>query len=122
MKPADEISSTEKLLNHIQKSGDSRDDIPHSYSGKPEKKIENKNYLNRFLKKKDRIGIHFGYNDIRLVKIRSMSESSWRILDYRNEEFDVQVSGKSHELIAILKRVLNDFCGPPENSEIWCLM
>jgi len=124
LKPTDEISSTEKLLDLIQKGGDSKDENSHFYSSKPKpvKKFKNRFYINRFLKKTDRIGIHFGYRDIRLIKIRLESESSWKILEYRNEPLDFQVHRESREFTDSLKRILIDFCGSPESSEIWCLM
>lgn len=122
MRPTDEISSTGKLLDLIQKGKDPEGDDSHSYASRTAKTRIRRSYINRLFNRKGKIGIYFGYRDISLIKICPDSKGSWETHDYRNGPIDFEDHRKLHDASKTLKKILMEFCGNPKNSDIWCLM
>ncbi|MFC1838878.1 hypothetical protein ACFL1N_04800 [Thermodesulfobacteriota bacterium] len=119
MKASDEISSTEKLLDLIQKGKPSEHETPLLNLQTNHKK---KFFIERFFKINEKIGIHFGYRDIRLVKIRDDSKGSWRIIECRSEPLDFSDNSKIKDTNRSFRKILEEFCGDPKKIDIWCIM
>ena len=120
LKTSDEISSTEKLLGLIQKgkaSGYETPPINIQTSHKNKFSI-----TGLFYKTNEKIGIYFGYGDIRLVKIQSDSNGSWEIVECRSESLDFIENRKTRDVNRSFKRILEEFCGGSKKNDIWCIM
>lgn len=120
MKTSDEISSTEKLLGLIQKGKISDNETPlHSLQTSHKKKFS---VAGLFNKTSEKIGIYFGYRDIRLVKIQSDLNGSFKIIACRSEPLDFSENRITKEINRSLKRILGEFCGDSSKDNIWCII
>ena len=116
----DEISSTERLLELIRTDSE----IELEDSGKRSRKRSGslKSLARRSIsfKKNISIGVDIGYNDLKLVKVRRISDQSYEMLEYARIPFNPEISRESPDFHQFLRPTLAEFCGPDRGSDIWC--
>ncbi len=120
MAKQDEISSTERLLELIRT--DSELDLEGSgdLSRRPPGRL--KSYLRNpiSLRKNITVGVDIGYDDLKLVKVRRVSDQSYEMLEYARIPFDPQIPRENPDFHRFLRPTLSEFCGPDRNADIWC--
>ena len=119
----DEISSTERLLELIRGrdggsvKGSETVSQP-SRAGKP-KRLPTRAWASRSAVT---VGIEFGYEDLKLVKIRRSSGKEWELIEHRVFAYDPEVPKDSPEFSRFLRESLTEFCGQSGKCELWCLL
>jgi len=120
-----EISSTEKLLDAIRSNNPlpAPDKTSATSTLSPITKGF-KSYLAGIIPSKEpvTIGVDIGYADLRLVKIKQLTDQKWQLLDFKRVLFNPDLSEKTPEFIDFLKSSLTEFCGPLKESKIWSIM
>ncbi|MBF0223968.1 MAG: hypothetical protein HQK76_00810 [Desulfobacterales bacterium] len=118
MNKAQEISSTEKLLNFIRRKQNSpKDPLIDETSKKEEKKSDSIINLNVFNKNLT-IGIVIGYKFLTLT-LTSSSKSGKKLLDYKKFFYDQGMTKESKEFPTFLKKALSSFHKAYKNIDIW---
>ena len=117
----DEISSTERLLELIRDNKKS-DYKPSTADPQGTVSQHLRNLLNiplRF-RKAISIGIDLGHDDLKMIKIRRVSDHKFRMLDFVRFPYDPDISRESPKFHQFLKPILINFCGHSKNIKIWC--
>ena len=116
-----EISSTEQLLNLI------RDDssLEHSDFNRSAQKtigprLKGANRYSVPFNKLISVGVDLGHDDLKLVKIRRITDQKYEMLEYARVPFDTDISRENSQFYQFLRSVLVSFCGNSKNLEIWC--
>jgi type IV pilus assembly protein PilM len=117
----DEINSTEQLLDLI------RSDTSKAYDdyamASPQSGINRlKTLFSNPLSfgKAITVGVDLGHDDLKIVKIKRLSDNKFEMLDYSRVPFDPDISRESEEFYRFLRPALADFCGHSKSVEIWC--
>ena len=118
-----EISSTEKLLSLIRD-----EDVPPADSAArippppPAPRRPRKFAWPRlsFAGEKITVGVGFGHNELKLVKVKRLAGNDWRLLDFRNVPLEPRLPPFGPGFADFLKPLLTEFCGPSPNVRIWC--
>lgn len=120
MAKRDEISSTEKLLTLIRDK--SRSELENaqvsstpSFIGRL--KISLKNAIK--FKRSISVGVDIGYDDLKLVKMRKLSQRKYELVDYAKIAFGPDMSPDNPDFSKFLKNSLSRFCGSSKNLQIW---
>jgi Tfp pilus assembly PilM family ATPase len=117
----DEISSTERLLELIRENdkSDYKSSIadPRGTFGHRVKNLLN---IPLRFQKAISVGIDLGHDDLKMIKIRRVSDYKFRLLDFDRIPFDPDISRESPKFHQFLKPILINFCGHSKNIEIWC--
>lgn len=120
MAKQNEISSTERLLELIRT--DSEIDIEDS--GKPPRRPASglKSFFRRSIsfRKNVTIGVDIGYDDLKLVKLRRLSDQNHELLEYARVPFDPEIPRENSDFHRFLRPTLVEFCGPDRNADMWC--
>ena len=120
MAKQDEISSTERLLELIRTDRDAEIED----SGKPSRKQASglKSFVRSTIsfKKNVTIGVDIGYDDLKLVKLRRMSDRGHELLEYARVPFDPEIPRESADFHQFLRPPLTEFCGSDRNADMWC--
>ncbi|MFC1884014.1 hypothetical protein ACFL2O_04520 [Thermodesulfobacteriota bacterium] len=117
----DEISSTERLLGMIRDN--SREEVMENPPALHKNKGNNRRFGNHLGKRKNvSVGIDFGSNELRLVKVRHFSEDQKKLVGYKKIPFDPQAPWGSPDFYRFLRPALDDFCGSPGKTELWCAL
>ncbi len=120
MAKQDEISSTERLLELIRTDSE----IELEDSGEPSQKLSGrlKSLVRRSIsfKKNIAVGVDIGYDDLKLVKVRCVSERGYEMLEYARIPFDREIPRENPEFHQFLRPTLAEFCGPDRSADIWC--
>ena len=120
MAKQDEISSTERLLELIRTDSE----IELEDSGEPSQKLSGrlKSLVRRSIsfKKNIAVGVDIGYDDLKLVKVRCVSERGYEMLEYARIPFDPEIPRENPEFHQFLRPTLAEFCGPDRSADIWC--
>ena len=120
MAKQDEISSTERLLELIRT--DSEFELEDS--GESSQKLSGrlKSLVRRSIsfKKNIAVGVDIGYDDLKLVKVRCVSERGYEMLEYARIPFDREIPRENPEFHQFLRPTLAEFCGPDRSADIWC--
>jgi type IV pilus assembly protein PilM len=116
----DEISSTERLLDLIRSEGEEA----FSDSGLPSQQPggRTKSFLRSPIsfKKNITVGVDIGYDDLKLVKIKRVSDNSYELLEYAKVPFDPEIPRESSDFHRFLRPTLTEFCGSSKSMDIWC--
>jgi Tfp pilus assembly PilM family ATPase len=117
----DEISSTERLLELIRdnKKSDFKPSIADS-RGAFSQQVKNLLNIPLRLRKAISVGIDLGHDDLKMIKIRRVSNHKYRMLDFVRIPYDPDISRQSTKFPQFLKPILINFCGHSKNIEIWC--
>jgi Tfp pilus assembly PilM family ATPase len=118
----DEISSTEKLLDVIR--GDAASSAGLSDVSSPPVLSTGqraRQFLANlpFIKNHINVGVEIGYGSLALVKIAQLSESRFRLLDYRFIPFKPHVLPQSPGFPDFLRSAVISFCGSIRNVNLW---
>ncbi len=66
------------------------------------------------------VGVDLGHDDIKLVKVRQISNQKYEMLEYERIPFNENVDRQSPQFPQFLRTVLTDFCGNTKNVALWC--
>jgi type IV pilus assembly protein PilM len=117
----DEVTSTERLLDMIR-----TDSKPDFLAGPvvPDKSFSRwfKDLINNpvSLTKTSSVGVDLGHDDIKLVKVRRISNQKYEMLEYERIPFHENIDRQSPQFPQFLRTVLTDFCGSSKNVDLWC--
>lgn len=118
----DEISSTEKLLDVIR-GGEAPSSSPAGgspVSPHPGGRIsEGLLRILPSLKKRTTVGVEFGPNCLLLVKVFQLSESRYRLLDFRSIPFRPNEPLGSPGFHDFLRSAVMEFCGSLRDVNLW---
>jgi type IV pilus assembly protein PilM len=116
----DEISSTERLLELIRT--DREEELADA--GKSSRRTSGgmKSLFRSPIsfKKNVTVGVDIGYDDLKLVKIRRVSDQNYEMLEYARVPFDPEIPRESPEFHTFLRPTLAEFRGSARNADIWC--
>ena len=121
MAKRDEVTSTERLLDMIR-----TDSKPDFVAGPvvPDKSFSRwfKDLINNpvSLTKTSSVGVDLGHDDIKLVKVRRISNQKYEMLEYERIPFHENIDRQSPQFPQFLRTVLTDFCGSSKNVDLWC--
>lgn len=116
-----EINSTEKLLDVIRGRKDSGAEKTDAEVKVKRKRPSLKAFRFRPFDSKVTVGVDVGSQSLRMVKIQEVSESQWKLLDYRSVRLP-KASVGSFEFTGFIKSELNKFCGTSKHLRIWTLI
>ena len=120
MAKQDEISSTERLLELIRT--DNEVDIEDS--GKPSRKpgsgLKSLVRSSISFRKNIAIGVDIGYDDLKLVKLKRVSDQNHELLEYARVPFDPEIPRENPDFHRFLRPTLVEFCGSDRNADMWC--
>jgi type IV pilus assembly protein PilM len=117
----DEVTSTERLLDMIR-----TDSEPDFVTGPA---VQDKSFRLRLksvinnpvsFAKSLSVGVDLGHDDIKLVKVRQISNQRYELLEYERIPFNENVDRQSPQFPQFLRTVLTDFCGNTKNVALWC--
>lgn len=120
MAKRDEISSTEKLLALIRNKNRSELEnaqISSAPSFISRLKLSLKNAVN--FKRSISVGVDIGYDDMKLVKMRNLSQQKHELVDYARISFEPDMTPDNPDFSKFLKNNLSRFCGSSKNLQIW---
>jgi type IV pilus assembly protein PilM len=116
----DEISSTERLLELIRTEDQIKleglDDLSQKRSGGLKSLVRS----SISFKKNIAVGVDIGYDDLKLVKVRRVSDRNYEMLEYARVPFDPEIPRENPEFHHFLRPTLVEFCGSNRNADIWC--
>ena len=120
MAKQDEISSTERLLELIRTEDqiklEDADDLSQKRSGGLKSLV----HSSISFKKNIAVGVDIGYDDLKLVKVRRISDRNYEMLEYARVPFDREIPRENPEFHHFLRPTLAEFCGANRNADIWC--
>ena len=120
MAKQDEISSTERLLELIRTEDqlklEDADELSQKHSGGLKSLVRN----SISFKKNIAVGVDIGYDDLKLVKVRRVSDRNYEMLEYARVPFDPEIPRENPEFYQFLRPTLAEFCGANRNADIWC--
>jgi Tfp pilus assembly PilM family ATPase len=116
----DDISSTEKLLELIRSNSD-KDSAPSRSHTAPSLLNRFKSALDSTFSRKKSVtfGVDLGYDDIKLVKIASLSQNKYELLDFVRVPFEPEIKPNHPDFVKFLKKSLTRYCGSAKNAQIW---
>jgi type IV pilus assembly protein PilM len=81
-----------------------------------------KNFINNpvSLTKTVSVGVDLGHDDIKLVKVRRISNQKYEMLEYERIPFSDDLERESPQFPQFLRTVLTDFCENTKNIDLWC--
>jgi Tfp pilus assembly PilM family ATPase len=65
------------------------------------------------------VGVDIGYDDLKMVKIHSASNTKHELLDFLRVPFEPDIHPGHPDFYKFLKKNLNRFCGSSKNLELW---
>jgi type IV pilus assembly protein PilM len=116
----DEISSTERLLELI------RTDREEEFADAGKSSQRSSGGLKSLIrspisfKKNVTIGVDIGYDDLKLVKIRRVSDQNYELLEYARVPFNPEIPRESPEFHTFLRPTLAEFRSSARTADIWC--
>ena len=120
MAKQNEISSTERLLDLIR--SESQEGFADSALSSQGSTGRTKSFLRNPIsfRKNITVGVDIGYDDLKLVKIKRVSERTYELLEYANVPFDPEIPRESPKFHTFLRPTLAEFCGSLKAMDIWC--
>jgi type IV pilus assembly protein PilM len=116
----DEISSTERLLELIRTEDQITLKDSDELSPKPSGRLKSLVRSSISFKKNIAVGVDIGYDDLKLVKVRRVSDQNYEMLEYARIPFDPDIPRENPEFHLFLRPTLAEFCGSNRNADIWC--
>ena len=116
----DEISSTERLLELIRT--DREEELADTGKSSQRSSGGLKSLIRSPIsfKKNVTIGVDIGYDDLKLVKIRRVSDRNYEMLEYARVPFNPEIPRESPEFHTFLRPTLAEFRGSARSADIWC--
>ena len=120
MAKKNEISSTERLLELIRT--DSEIDLEDADKPSRKPRRGRKSFFGGSIsfRKNITIGVDIGYDDLKLVKLRHVSDQNHELVEYARVPFDPQIPRESPDFHLFLRPTLEEFCGSDRNADMWC--
>jgi type IV pilus assembly protein PilM len=115
-----EISSTERLLELIRTEDQIKLEDAEELSPKRSGRLKSKVRTSISFKKNIAVGVDIGYDDLKLVKVRRVSDRNYEMLEYARVPFDLKIPRENPDFHQFLRPTLAEFCGPHRNADIWC--
>jgi len=117
----DELSSTEKLLELIRDEGPSS--LHTGPSGVPRPAGQRfKNLLSNslsFSKGAWSVGVDLGHDDVKLVKVKRVSDRKFELTDFTRVTLDPEIPRDHPNFHQFLRATLIKFCGSAGTVELW---
>jgi type IV pilus assembly protein PilM len=115
-----EISSTERLLDLIR--SESQEGFTDSAFSSQEPAGRRKSLLRNPIsfRKNITVGVDIGYDDLKLVKLKRVSENTYELLEYAKVPFDPEIPRENPKFHTFLRPTLAEFCGSLKAMDIWC--
>jgi type IV pilus assembly protein PilM len=115
-----EISSTERLLDLIR--SESQEGFADSAfsSQKPAGRMRPFLRSPISFRRNITVGVDIGYDDLKLVKIKHVSEKTYELLEYAKVPFNPEIPRESPNFYTFLRPTLSEFCGSVKSMDIWC--
>ena len=116
----DDISSTEKLLDHIRKQSPSDSAaicVPEKTTSEPSKRQLPFSF--RPLSKHITVGVDIAYTELRMVRIHHLPDEKYELLDFINIPFALNITLSDKGFISFLKDALKNFCGVKNRYDLW---
>ena len=120
MAKQNEISSTERLLDLIRSEGE--EGLADSDLSSQKRRGRRGSFLPGpvSFRKNITVGVDIGYDDLKLVKIKRVSENTYELLEYAKVPFDPEIPRESPKFHTFLRPTLAEFCGSSKSIDIWC--
>lgn len=119
MATRDDISSTEKLLDLIRAEAGPG---PESPPARPWKKARRKRSFSFLARKRVSVGVEFGSQELRLVKLDAVSERDWTLLGVARIPCEADPAGDRSTFASFLRDTLSDFVGRSPGDGIWAIL
>ena len=116
----DEISSTERLLELIRTDREEELSGSGKSSQRPSGGLKSLFRSPISFKQNVTVGVDIGYDDLKLVKIRRVSDQNYEMLEYARVPFDPEIPRESPEFYTFLRPTLAEFRGSARSADIWC--
>jgi type IV pilus assembly protein PilM len=116
----DEISSTERLLELIRTEDQIKLEDADDMSRRPSGGLKSLVRTSISFKKNIAVGVDIGYDDLKLVKVRRISDRNYEMLEYARVPFDPEIPRENPDFHLFLRPTLAEFCGADRNADIWC--
>ena len=116
----DEISSTERLLELIRTEDKIELDDADELSRKSSGRLKSLARPSFSFKKNITVGVDIGNDDLKLVKVRCVSDRNYEMLEYARVPFDTEFPRESPDFYQFLRPTLMEFCGSHRNADVWC--
>ena len=116
----DEISSTERLLELIRTDREEESSGSGKSSQRPSGGLKSLFRSPISFKQNVTVGVDIGYDDLKLVKIRRVSDQNYEMLEYARVPFDPEIPRESPEFYTFLRPTLAEFRGSARSADIWC--
>ena len=120
MAKQDEISSTERLLELIRTDREEEFADAGKSSQRPSGGLKSLIRSPISFKKNVTIGVDIGYDDLKLVKIRRVSDQNYEMLEYARVPFNPEIPRESPQFHTFLRPTLAEFRGSAKGADIWC--
>lgn len=118
--PKNVISSTERLLSLIrgkQKTGQKAPTAELPSSALKSQKRPKSNVFG--LQKALNVGVDIGYDCLKLIKVRQISNKKQVIVDYRQLPFESGLPIESPQFSKFFRSALRSFCGKSKKIQLW---
>lgn len=120
MAKQNEISSTERLLELIRTENKEEFADTDRPSKRPSGGLKSLFRHPISFKKNVSVGVDIGYDDLKMVKIKRVSDHQYEMLEYARVPFDTDLPRESPDFHQFLRPTLSDFCGSSRAIDIWC--
>ena len=120
MTKADEINSTDKLLDLIRSPNQDEPEEMDAPVKKTPSDIKTTSFLPSItFRKRYIVGVDIGHTYIKIAKAVRLKDRSYELLDYSDIPFGAQVSFKDRSFTERLKEGLDQICEERSDCEIW---
>jgi type IV pilus assembly protein PilM len=116
----DEISSTERLLELIRTDSDEEFEDSGGPSQRRSGRLKSLFRSPISFQKNVTVGVDLGHDDLKLVKIKRISDQRYEMLEYARIPFDPEIPRENPQFHQFLRPTLAEFCGSAKNIDIWC--
>ncbi|MDX1708720.1 MAG: pilus assembly protein PilM, partial [Desulfobacterales bacterium] len=114
------ISSTERLLELIRTDRDVDVEVSRKPSRKPGRSLKSLVRSSFSVGRNVTVGVDIGYDDLKLVKLKRVSNQNHELLEYARIPFDPEIPRESPDFHRFLRPTLLEFCGSNKNADMWC--
>ena len=116
----DEISSTERLLELIRTDREEEFTDSGKAAQRPSGGLKSLFRSSISFKKNITVGVDIGYDDLKLIKIRRISDQNFEMLESALVPFNPEIPRESKKFHTFLRPTLAEFCGSAKSADIWC--
>ena len=116
----DEISSTERLLELIRTENEEESADSGSSAKGSSGRLKSIFRSSISFKKNVTVGVDIGYDDLKMVKLKRISDQHYEMLEYARVPFDLEIPRENPDFYQFLRPTLTEFFGLSRAIDIWC--